>query len=97
MKTSEEEGMRKCEEEEDEVEKALSRPCLYTSEEKLDTGLSTRVVSGIRAVVRGTDTRYVSRKPLYVGQSRCTLAECRLSVRETLRRRYGDVASVRDR
>ena len=27
--------------EEDEVEKALSRPCLHTSEEKLDTGLST--------------------------------------------------------
>ena len=32
-------------------EVALSRPCLYTSEEKLDTGLSTGVVSGIRAVV----------------------------------------------
>jgi hypothetical protein len=53
---------------EDEVEKALSRPCLYTSEEKLDTGLSMRVVSGIGDVVRGTDTRYVSQKPMSVGR-----------------------------
>jgi hypothetical protein len=52
----------------DEVEKALSRPCLYTSEEKLDTGLSTRVMSGIRAVVRGTDTRYISWKPMSVSR-----------------------------
>ena len=64
-------------EDEDEVEIALSIPCLYTSEEKLDTGLYTGVVSGIRAVVRGTDTRYMSQKPVYVGK-------CQISVRENL-------------
>jgi hypothetical protein len=51
---------------EDEVENGLSRPCLYTSEEKLDTGLSTRVVSGICAIVREKDMRYVSWKPMSV-------------------------------
>jgi hypothetical protein len=53
---------------EDGVEKAFHRPCLYTSEEKLDMGLPSRVVSRIRAVVRGTDTRYISRKPMSMSQ-----------------------------
>jgi hypothetical protein len=52
---------------EDEIEKAFSRPCLCTSEEKLDTGQCTRVVSGICVVVHETDTSYASQKPLYVG------------------------------
>jgi hypothetical protein len=55
----------------DEVKKALSRPCSYTSEEKLDTDLFTSVVLGICAVVRGMDTRYISWKSMSMSWKLC--------------------------
>jgi hypothetical protein len=51
---------------EDEVEKVLSRTSLYTSEEKLDASLSTRVVSHICVIVHEMDARYVSQKLMFV-------------------------------